>query len=223
MIFADRRTAGRELAEELVRFKEQDPVVLALVRGGLPVGFEVADALAAPLDIVLVRKIGAPHQPELAVGAVVDGPHPETVKNDDVVRLLNISEDYIASEAERELTEIERRREIYLRGRGRVDLAGKTAIVVDDGIATGATMRATLHAVRRQRPARIVLAVPVASSQSVRELASDADEVVCLATPEPFWAIGSFYSDFAQVSDAEVIDLLDRAHRPEAAKAAGRQ
>lgn len=213
MMFANRHEAGQRLAKKLLRFKDSDPVVLALVRGGLPVGYEVAKALAAPLDIVLVRKIGAPYQPEYALGAVADGPEPETVVNPDVAGVVDFPADYIAEEAKRQLAEIERRRQLYLRGRARTGVAGRTAIVVDDGVATGSTTRAALHAVRRQKPARLVLAVPVAPPSSLEALRPDADEIVCLATPEPFIAIGGFYADFRQVEDAEVIALLDRARQ----------
>jgi putative phosphoribosyl transferase len=210
MIFADRREAGRRLAEALRHLRDRDPVVLALVRGGLPVAFEVAEALAAPLDIVLVRKIGAPWQPELAVGAVVDGDRPEIVTNPEVMRMVGVSQDYVEREARRQLAEIERRRGVYLRGRGRVAVKGRTAIVVDDGVATGATTRAALHAVRRQEPACLVLAVPVAPADTLEVLSGDADETVCLDTPAPFGSVGAYYTDFRQVSDDEVVGYLDR-------------
>jgi len=212
MIFADRFDAGRRLAEALQHLADRDPVVLALVRGGLPVAYEVAKALSAPLDVVLVRKIGAPSQPELAVGAVVDGAQPEIVSNPEIMAMLGLSQSYVEAEAKRQLVEIERRRAAYLRGRPPVDVRGRTAIVVDDGIATGATTRAALHAVRRRQPSRLVLAVPVAPADTLERLAADADEIVCLDRPEPFGAVGYFYGDFAQVSDQEVVDLLDRAH-----------
>jgi putative phosphoribosyl transferase len=214
-LFADRSEAGRRLAERLLRFKDQRPVVLALPRGGVPVGFEVAQALDAPLDLVLVRKIGAPFQPELAVGAVVDGGRPETVVNDEMVREFQIPESYIAEESARQLQEIERRRGLYLAGRARVPVEGRTAIVVDDGIATGATMEAALHATRRANPKRLVLATPVAPPDTIARLRPQADEVVCLATPRLFAAIGAFYDDFRQLSDEEVVDLLRRATRSE--------
>jgi putative phosphoribosyl transferase len=214
-LFADRSEAGRRLAERLLRFKDERPVVLALPRGGVPVGFEVARALDAPLDLVLVRKIGAPFQPELAVGAVVDGGRAETVLNEDLVREFQIPESYIAEESARQLEEIERRRDLYLAGRVRVPVEGHTAIVVDDGIATGATMEAALHATRRANPKRLVLATPVAPPDTIARLRPQADEVVCLATPRLFAAIGAFYEDFRQLSDEEVVDLLRRATRSE--------
>jgi putative phosphoribosyl transferase len=209
-LFADRSEAGRRLAERLLRFKDERPVVLALPRGGVPVGFEVAQALDAPLDLVLVRKIGAPFQPELAVGAVVDGGRAETVVNEDLVREFQIPESYIAEESARQLEEIERRRDLYLAGRVRVPVEGHTAIVVDDGIATGATMEAALHATRRANPKRLVLATPVAPPDTIERLRPQADEVVCLAMPRLFGAIGAFYEDFRQVNDEEVVDLLRR-------------
>ena len=211
MIFEDRTQAGSQLAAELLRFKGQDPVVLALPRGGVPVGFEVAKALEAPLDLILVRKIGAPSQPELAVAAVVDGEKMELVINEDVLEALSLSEDDVRERAKREVEEIERRRRLYLGGRERVRVRGRTVLVVDDGIATGATMRAALRAVRRREPGHLVLAVPVAPPETVDLLRREVDEVVCLAMPSPFGAIGHFYEDFRQVGDDEVRDLLDRS------------
>jgi putative phosphoribosyl transferase len=213
VLFADRSEAGRALAQRLLHLREERPVVLALPRGGVPVGFEVARALEAPLDLVLVRKIGAPFQPELAVGAVVDGGRAETVLNDEIVREFEIPESYIAAESARQLAEIERRRRLYLADSARVPLAGHTAIVVDDGIATGATMEAALHATRRANPQRLVLATPVAPPDTLERLRPQVDEVVCLAMPRLFGAIGAFYEDFRQLSDDEVIDLLRRATR----------
>jgi putative phosphoribosyl transferase len=211
VLFADRSDAGRKLAERLMHLAGASPVVLALPRGGVPVGFEIAKALGAPLDLVLVRKIGAPFQPELALGAVVDGSRAETVLNEDLVRELQIPEDYLAAASARQLDEIERRRELYLAGRASVPVEGRTAIVVDDGIATGATMEAALHATRRARPRRLVLAVPVAPPDTLERLRPQVDEVVCLAMPQLFGAIGAFYDDFRQLSDEEVVDLLRRA------------
>jgi putative phosphoribosyl transferase len=210
-LFADRTEAGRRLAERLARFRTELPLVLALPRGGVPVGFEIARALDAPMDLVMVRKIGAPMQPELAVGAVVDGSRPETVVNPDVVDALGIPESYIEQEGARQLAEIERRRGLYLAGRDRIDVAGRTAIVVDDGIATGATVEAALRATRRAGPRRLVLAAPVAPPDTLARLRPEVDEVVCLATPRFFGAISVYYDDFRQLSDGDVIDLLRRA------------
>jgi putative phosphoribosyl transferase len=209
-LFADRSEAGRRLAERLLRLKDERPVILALPRGGVAVGFEVARLLHATLDLLLVRKIGAPFQPELAVGAVVDGGRPETVLNEEMVREFQISESYIAEESARELEEIERRRGLYLTGRRRAPVEGRTVIVVDDGIATGATMDAALHATRRAKPERLVLAAPVAPPDTIEPLRAQADEVVCLATPRLFDAIGAFYEDFRQLDDQDVVALLRR-------------
>jgi putative phosphoribosyl transferase len=219
VIFRDREEAGRRLAAALRRFAGGEVVVLALPRGGVPVAFEVARELEAPLDLVLVRKIGAPYQPELAVAAVVDGERTDVVVNEDVASELGVTHAYIDAEAKRQVGEIERRRQAYLDGRDRVQVTGCTAIVVDDGIATGATVRAALRAVRRRAPARLVLAVPVAPRDSLDSLRGEVDEVVCLATPDPFHAIGPFYHDFRQVDDDEVRALLARAG-PQAAPAA---
>jgi putative phosphoribosyl transferase len=210
-VFADRTEAGRQLAERLARFKTEQPLVLALPRGGVPVGFEVAQALDAPLHLILVRKIGAPMQPELAIGAVVDGDQPETVLNRDLVDDLQISERYLEGERARQLEEIERRRRLYGSGRAKIEVRDRTAIVVDDGIATGATMEAALHAVRRAGPRRLVLAVPVAPPETIARLRPQVDEIECLIMPDYLGAIGMFYADFRQLSDGEVVALLERA------------
>lgn len=210
-IFANRKAAGEQLAESLVEYKDRDPVVLALPRGGVPVGFEVAKALSAPLDVILVRKIGAPGQPELAVGAVVDGGSPETVINEDVKDPLGIEDSYIEEESARQLAEIERRRKLYIGDRPRPEIAGKTAIIVDDGIATGATVRAAIHAVRRRSPERIVLAVAVAPPDTVELLRGEVDELVCLLTPTLFAAISPYYREFHQLDDEEVVSILGKA------------
>ena len=214
MKYMDRRAAGRQLAAKLAHLKEDQPVVLALPRGGVAVGFEIAEALDAPLDIVLVRKIGVPWQPELALGAVTDGAAPETFIDRDLVTGLDIPEDYVKTETEHQLQEIERRRNSYCAGRPPVDIAGRTAIVVDDGIATGATMRVALRAARRRGPARLVLAVPVAPAETLAAFSEEADEIICLQPQMALGAIGFYYRDFHQMSDAEVTDLLARAPRP---------
>jgi predicted phosphoribosyltransferase len=182
--------------------------VLALPRGGTAIGAEVAKALEAPLDLLLVRKIGLPSQPELAMGAVVDGKEPFVVRNEEIIEAASISEAEFRAACATELVEIERRRQKYLGDRERVDVQGRTVIVVDDGIATGATARAALRAVRARNPARVVLAVPVAPSDSLEMLRKEADELVCLESHAFFGAIGLYYNDFRQVSDAEVIDIL---------------
>jgi putative phosphoribosyl transferase len=218
-VFDDRAAAGRELAQRLAERGYADPVVLALPRGGLPVAAEVARVLGAPLDLVLVRKIGLPEQPELAVGAVVDGERPELVLNEALRGLVAPAR--LAELEAQQLREIERRRRLYLGARGRVPLAGRTAIVVDDGLATGATARAALHALRRQQPARLVLAVPVAPPDTLAALAAEADELVCLETPDPFYALGQFYADFRQLDDADVQRILADVPPPAAADPGG--
>jgi putative phosphoribosyl transferase len=204
-LFADRSEAGRALARQLFALNLRLPVVLALPRGGVPVAAEVARELRAPLDLLLVRKIGVPWQPELAVAAIVDGDHPELVIDEQVQQEAGVDPAYISSEAQRQLVELERRRRVYLAGRLPVPLHGRTAIVVDDGIATGTSVRAALTALRRRRPAKVVLAVPVAPHETIKSLRVLVDRIVCLHQPEPFYAIGMLYGDFHQVADEEVI------------------
>jgi putative phosphoribosyl transferase len=210
-VFEDRRDAGRQLAERLMPYKNAHPIVLALPRGGVPVAFEVAKALESPLDVVFVRKIGAPHQPELGLGAVVDGADPQLVLNDELVRQVGPSSAYIEAQCKRELVEIERRRELYRPGRQPPDLRDRTVIVVDDGIATGGTVKAVLRAIVRAHPRRVVLAVPVAPRETIDELSTNADDIICLSTPGDFRAVGLHYRDFAQTTDGEVIRLLQQA------------
>lgn len=209
--FDDRADAGRRLARRLARYAEETPVVVALPRGGVPVGYEIARALHAPLDIMVVRKIGAPGERELGIGALVDGDHPETVFNEDLLRTIRVSREYLDREIAAEVKEIHRRESVYRRGHPAIALAERTALVVDDGIATGGSIRAALRGVRRRGARKIVLAVPVAAAETLRTLRADVDEIECLETPEYFGAIGEFYRDFSQTSDEEVIELLDRA------------
>jgi putative phosphoribosyl transferase len=209
--FRDRADAGRQLVPRLMIYAGQNPVVLALPRGGVPVAFEVAQALRAPLDLIFVRKIGAPGHAEYGLGAVVDGAHPQVVLNEEALSLLNVPPGYIEEETQRQLKEIERRRQHYLAGRQPVDVAGRIAIVVDDGIATGGTVRAALKGLSRAWPARLILAVPVAPRDTIERLKAEADEVICLMTPEPFYAVGEHFDDFSQTSDREVTTLLDEA------------
>jgi len=211
MPFADRREAGQRLADALTRFKDKQPVVLALPRGGVPVGFEIAARLNARLDVVLVRKIGHPWSPELAVGALADGEPPERFIDEASVTELNVPRAYLDEETARQAREIEHRRRLYFGDRSPFDIRNHTAIVVDDGIATGATMRAALRAVRKRGPATLVLAVPVAPESTLESLRAEVDEVVCLESPEDFGAVGQFYADFRPVEDAVVTDLLRRA------------
>jgi len=210
MPFSNRAQAGHKLAAALAAYRRQDPVILALPRGGVPVAAEVAAALDAPLDLILVRKIGVPFQPELAMGAIVDGGSPIIVRNEDVIRQARIAEADFKAVADAEFAEIERRRKRYLGTREPAEVAGRTAIVIDDGVATGATTRAALRATRMRGPKRLVLAVPVAPTESLAELRGEADEVICLEDYELFGAIGFYYSDFRQVSDDEVIAILKR-------------
>jgi len=210
MPFKDRRDAGRKLAAALSAYRDQQPVILALPRGGVPVAAEVATALKAPLDLVLVRKIGVPMQLELAMGAVVDGGKPIIVRNDDVISLAGVAERDFMEVCENELAEIERRRHKYLGRRPPVTVTGQTAIVIDDGVATGATTRAALRAIRARKPRRLVLAVPVAPTENLAALRADADDVICLEDHAFFGAIGFYYRDFGQVSDEEVIKILGR-------------
>ncbi|HEY8063264.1 MAG TPA: phosphoribosyltransferase family protein [Methylosinus sp.] len=210
MPFRDRDDAGRRLAEALVAHVGEAAVVYALPRGGVPVAAHIAERLSAPLALVLVRKIGVPYQPELAMGAVADGGAPIIVRNEDVIEAAEVTESVFQAVCARERAEIERRRTLYLGGRARLDPAGKLAVVVDDGIATGATTRAALRAVRALRPARLVLAVPVAPTDALEPLRHEADEIVCLEHYRDFGAIGFFYENFRQIDDAEVIDILDR-------------
>lgn len=211
MPFLDREEAGRKLAEELApRLAGEDVVVFALPRGGAPVAAPIARALKAPLDLALVRKIGAPSQPELAMGAVADSGTPVVVRNEDVIDLLGVSAATFDKARARECAEIARRRQLYLGARPRAEARGRVAVVVDDGVATGATTRAGLRAVRALDPKRLILAVPVGSTEALDALRSEADEIVCLEAYDFFYGVGGYYADFQQVADDEVIALLDR-------------
>ncbi|HET6892972.1 MAG TPA: phosphoribosyltransferase [Pyrinomonadaceae bacterium] len=210
MIFQDRSEAGKYLATQLARFTNRDDVlVLALPRGGVPVAYEVARALNAPLDIYLVRKLGVPGHEELAMGAIASGG--VRVLNEDVVRYLRIPKSVIDSVAAIELEELERREREYRGDRPEPDVRGKTVILVDDGLATGSTMRAAAEALRQQQPARIVVAVPVSAPQTCDEYRMGVDEIVCAVTPEPFYGVGQWYVDFSQTTDEEVRQLLAKA------------
>lgn len=206
--FADRRQAGRLLAEQLARFKKDHPLILALPRGGVPVAYEVATRLDADLDLLLVRKIGAPNHPEYGIGAVVDGEKPQILVNREIAHQLAVPSGYIHNEAHKQIREIERRRTEYLGGRQALPVTGRTVIVVDDGIATGSTVRAALRAIREKNPSRLILAVPVGASDTILSLQRECDEVICLVTPDPFYAVGAHYEDFSQTSDEEVRQLL---------------
>lgn len=208
MVFADRAEAGRLLAGELAFFASARPIIYALPRGGVPVAYEVARALKAPLELVLVRKIGAPGNPELALGAVADGAEPYVFINEDVRAMTGAGDAYIEASQRLELAEIERRRLLYFGDRPRPDPKGRAAIVIDDGLATGATARAAIGALKRAGASPVVLAVPVAPPETAEEMRQVADHVVCLHEPVPFWGVGAFYVDFHQISDDEVLALL---------------
>lgn len=207
-LFKDRRSAGELLARELSKLNLEQPIVYALPRGGVPVGAPIAKALAAPLDILLVRKIGVPGHEELAAASVVDGDAPDIVLNENIVREVGLTRAQIDAMAKQHLKEIERRRALYMPGRAPLSSSGRTAIIVDDGIATGASVRAAIAALKRRHPRRVVVAVPVAAAETVRDLRRQVDEVVCLAAPEHFGAVGYFFRDFRQLEDQEVIDEL---------------
>ena len=210
MLFRNRSEAGRLLAGHLRDYADRaDVVVLALPRGGVPVAFEVAEALRAPLDVFVVRKLGVPGQEELAMGAIATGG--VRVTNEEVLRHLHISGEALEAAAAREARELERREREYRGGRPAPDLRGRTVILVDDGLATGSTMRAAARALRQLGPARVVVAVPVGAPQSCAEFRDEVDEVVCAMTPEPFRGVGQWYDDFAQTSDEEVHELLGRS------------
>jgi putative phosphoribosyl transferase len=208
-LFRDRRDAGARLAERLEHLRSETPVVLGLPRGGVPVAFEVASRLDAPLDVIVVRKLGVPVQPELGMGAV--GEDGVIVLNDDVVRLARVSHDELARIEARERAEVQRRAEQFRGGRPRVDVTGRTAVIVDDGIATGGSARAALQVARAQGARRAVLAVPVGSPDTIAAMQAEADEVVCVETPYGFMAVGQAYANFTQTTDDEVIELLAAA------------
>jgi putative phosphoribosyl transferase len=208
--FRDRPQAGRLLSRKLRAYADRtDVLVLGLPRGGVPVAFEVAKALRAPLDVFLVRKLGVPGQEELAMGAIAAGG--VRVVNDDVVRAMNISARTIDSVAAKEARELVRREHLYRGGQPSPDVAGRTVILVDDGLATGSTMRAAVAALRQMKPRRIVVAVPLAAVQTYEEFRAEVDEIVCFSTPEPFFSVGFWYEDFSQTTDEEIRDLLERA------------
>ncbi len=210
MIYRDRIDAGKQLASRLADYANRDDVlVLALPRGGVPVAYEVAKALPAPLDIFLVRKLGVPGHEELAMGAIATGG--VRVVNDDVVNYLRIPDDVIDAVADKELSELERRERAYRGTRPEPNVQGKTVILVDDGLATGSTMRAAAAALRQQNPARIVVAAPVSATQTCDEYRMGVDEIICAKTPEPFMGVGMWYLDFSQTSDEEVREILARS------------
>jgi putative phosphoribosyl transferase len=216
-LFQDRTDGGRQLAARLLAYADTSPVVLGLPRGGVPVAYEVARALRAPLDVCVVRKIGAPIQPELAIGAVSE--QGSLYVNPDTVSAVGVTEDELSELVGLKSAEVEERVQKFRRGAPPLEVRGKTVIVVDDGIATGSTARAAVQTLRARGAGRIVLAVPVAATESLDELASIADETVCLYSEEPFFAVGLWYDDFSATTDDDVVELLDRARdehaRPE--------
>jgi len=208
--FIDRENAGQILAQKFKPYANHpDTVVLALPRGGIKVAFGVAQTLKLPLDIFMVRKLGVPNQPELAMGAIASGGM--RVLNQDILSHLNISSEYIETEAQRQNKELRRQENYYRNGRPALALRNKTVILIDDGLATGASMRAAISALRQQHPKRIIVAVPVASVASCAELKKEVEEIICEKTPEPFFSVGMWYDDFSQTSDEDVRDLLQCA------------
>lgn len=209
-MFRDRQEAGRKLAEEIVKLRLADPVVLALPRGGVPVAAEIADVLKAPLDLVIVRKVAAPGNPELAVAAIVDGNPPDVVLNRTIVEEYDLDDAELRTLVARERPELERRRLVYSRGRRSLSTANKTVILVDDGAATGTTMKVAIRALKRRSPREIIVALPVAPPDTLAELASEANRIICLSKPARFFALSQHYHEFPQLTDEEVVDLLRR-------------
>ncbi len=210
--FRDRKEAGKLLAAQLAAYaNQQDVIVLALPRGGVPVGFEIAQALHVPLDVIVVRKLGVPGQEELAMGAIATGGI--CILNKDVVQFLNIPDEVIDEITAQELQELERREHLFRGERPAYDVGGRTVILVDDGIATGATMHAAVAAIKQRQPTRIIIAVPTAAPSTCDEFAAEVDELVCVIRPEPFIAVGYWYRQFSQTSDEEVRSLLERANQ----------
>src|SRR5499426_569254 len=216
MRYQDRTEAGRLLAERLAKYKNRpDVVILALPRGGVPVAYEVAQALNAPLDVFVVRKLGVPGQEELAMGAIASGG--VRVLNEDVVQMLRIPDEVIEEVVTIEAEELERRERLYRGDRPGLDARGRVAILIDDGLATGSTMRAAARALRRHQPSCVVVAAPVAAGETCDELSREVDEVICAETPEPFYAISLWYRDFTQTTDDQVRELLAQSARSFAA------
>jgi putative phosphoribosyl transferase len=207
--FEDRRDAGRRLAAKLSRFRDERPVVFALPRGGVPVGYEISRSLGAPLDVFVSRKLGAPDQPEFGIGAVAVGG--VRILNWDVIRRLGIPDDYIERVTARELAEVNRRLRYFRGDRPELQVGGRTTILVDDGLATGVTARAAVAALRRRRPRRLILAAPVCAAQTAKIFLAEVDELICLKIPSDLGAIGFWYRDFEQTPDAEVVQLLEKA------------
>ena len=211
MVFKDRKQAGEQLAQKLVKYKGKKIIVLAIPRGGVVVGKEVAQALGCPLDVIVTRKIGAPGNPEFAIGAI--GPNDQIFLNQEVIKRFKIPKEYINAEVGRQGIEMERRERVYRAGRQPLGLEGKIVILVDDGIATGADARVAIKSIRCQKPKKLILAVPVGPKETVKALEEEVDELVCLATPEIFYAVGQFYQEFGQTSDEEVVEILQEGKK----------
>ena len=210
-MFRDRREAGQKLGIELEKLRLHQPVVLALPRGGIPVAAEVAKTLKAPLDLIIVRKVGAPGNPELAVAAIIDGNPPDVVLNRDVVEAYSLDDDQLRTLIANERPELERRRLAYRGKRAPLSIAGRTAIIVDDGVATGTTMKVAIRALRKRSPREVVIALPVAPADTLAELAQEADWIVCLSQPAHFHALSQHYLNFPQLSDSDVVAAMDKA------------
>lgn len=218
VIFKDRAEAGQVLANQLSKYADQNPLVLGLPRGGVPVAFEVAKALKAPLDVYIVRKLGVPGHEELAMGAIASGD--VRVLNESVIKPLRISEDEIETETRKEKEELKRREALYRSGQPPLDVTNRTVLLVDDGIATGSTIKAAIASLKKQKATRIIVAVPVAPPSTIEELKNEVDEVVCVSTPEFFMAISVWYDEFPQTTDEQVRELLQKAEMGEEAMAA---
>ncbi|WP_423065216.1 phosphoribosyltransferase [Devosia sp. CN2-171] len=220
--FLDRRDAGQALARELQHLHLQHPLILALPRGGVPVAREVAESLGADLDLLLVRKIGAPGHAEYGIGAVAEGAvHPQLVVSEEVMALINPPPGYLEAEQRRQIAEIERRRLAWRGGRPPIPVAGRTVVIVDDGVATGNTARVAIRAVRQDGAREVILAIPVAPADVVESLAQEADRLVCLATPEPFVAVSLHYQHFGQLGDEQVLELMGKREALPVAGAGG--
>jgi putative phosphoribosyl transferase len=209
--FQNREEAGRMLANRLERFAGPDTVVYALPRGGVPVAAPIAKALGAPLSLLFVQKIGAPAHLEVAIGAIVDGDNPTQVRQHEVIDALNVSELYISAKSEAAVSEIERRKALYCGLYSRIPLKGKTAIIVDDGLATGASMEAAIKAAQKCEAKRVIAAVPVGPRDTVSRLGELADEIICMDTPSPYWSVSKSYDEFPQLDDADVMEILNEA------------
>ena len=209
VVFQDRKEAGRLLAEQLTDYVDSGCIVLAIPRGGVVVGAEVADRLHCDLDIIIVRKLGAPYNPELAIGSVMEGAE-KPFLNGEIIASLGVGPDYIRQETEAQQTEAERRANLYHKGKPRPDLRGRTVIITDDGVATGATMFSSIQGVKAAGAGKMVVGLPVGPRDTMADIAGEVDEVVCLSTPSFFGAVGQFYRDFSQTSDEEVVEILRR-------------